>query len=91
VENFPTKKIIFIKREICDLADKYECLVFIDECHATGFFGATGRGTEEYLNLAKNRVDIVNSTLGKALGGAAGTVTSPCQKYLTYRLINLDS
>jgi glycine C-acetyltransferase len=47
-------------------------LVFIDECHATGFFGATGRGTEEYLNLAKNRVDIINSTLGKALGGAAG-------------------
>lgn len=47
-------------------------MVFIDECHATGFFGKTGRGTEEYLNLTKNRVHIINSTLGKALGGAAG-------------------
>ena len=59
-------------KEICDLADKYQALVFIDECHATGFFGKTGRGTEEYLNLENNRVHIVNSTLGKALGGAAG-------------------
>ena len=47
-------------------------MVFIDECHATGFFGQTGRGTEEYLKVAKNRIDIINSTLGKALGGAAG-------------------
>ena len=51
-------------------------MVFIDECHATGFFGKTGRGTEEYLNLAKNRVNIINSTLGKALGGAAGGYTT---------------
>ncbi len=63
-------------KDICDLADKYGALVFIDECHATGFFGKTGRGTEEYLNLAKNRVHIINSTLGKALGGAAGGYTT---------------
>ena len=47
-------------------------MVFIDECHATGFFGPTGRGTEEFLKVGKNRVHIINSTLGKALGGAAG-------------------
>ncbi|KAJ7392226.1 hypothetical protein OS493_013602 [Desmophyllum pertusum] len=52
--------------EICDLAEKYGALTFVDECHATGFLGETGRGTEEYLNC-KGRVDIINSTLGKAL------------------------
>jgi len=61
--------------EICDLADKYNALVFIDECHATGFLGETGRGTEEYFGM-KGRVDIINSTLGKALGGAAGGYTT---------------
>lgn len=66
----------YLNRDICDLADKYGALVFIDECHATGFLGKTGRGTEEFLNLAKNRVHIVNSTLGKALGGAAGGYTT---------------
>jgi glycine C-acetyltransferase len=50
-------------------------MVFVDECHATGFFGKTGRGTEEYLNIGKNRVHIINSTLGKALGGALGGYT----------------
>ena len=60
---------------ICDLADRYDAIVFVDECHATGFFGATGRGTEEYLGL-NGRVDIINSTLGKALGGAAGGYTT---------------
>lgn len=49
-------------------------MVFVDECHATGFFGATGRGTEEYLGVDRSRVHIINSTLGKALGGAAGTL-----------------
>ena len=49
--------------------------MFIDECHATGFLGNTGRGTEEYFEM-KGRVDIINSTLGKALGGAAGGYTS---------------
>ncbi|XP_029633549.1 2-amino-3-ketobutyrate coenzyme A ligase, mitochondrial [Octopus sinensis] len=61
--------------EICDLADKYNAIVFIDECHATGFFGKTGRGTEEYYGI-EGRVDIINSTLGKALGGAAGGYTT---------------
>ncbi len=58
-------------REICDLADKYNALVFVDDCHATGFIGKTGRGTPEHWGV-EDRVDIVNGTLGKALGGAAG-------------------
>ncbi|EFX83180.1 hypothetical protein DAPPUDRAFT_302058 [Daphnia pulex] len=62
-------------KEIGQLADRYNSMIFIDECHATGFFGATGRGTEEYFGLS-NRVDIINSTLGKALGGAAGGYTT---------------
>lgn len=61
--------------EIFALADKYKALVFMDECHATGFFGATGRGTEEFYNMS-GRTDIINSTLGKALGGAAGGYTT---------------
>jgi len=60
---------------ICDLADKYNALVFIDECHATGFFGRTGRGTPEYCGV-QGRIDIINSTLGKALGGATGGYTT---------------
>ncbi|XP_064107833.1 2-amino-3-ketobutyrate coenzyme A ligase, mitochondrial-like isoform X3 [Macrobrachium nipponense] len=70
-------------REICDLADKYDAMVFIDECHATGFFGATGRGTEEHFGLATGRVDIINSTLGKALGGAAGGYTTGPQELIS--------
>lgn len=62
-------------REMCDLADKHGALVFIDECHATGFFGATGRGTDEHTGT-RGRVDIINSTLGKALGGATGGYTA---------------
>ncbi|XP_031572298.1 2-amino-3-ketobutyrate coenzyme A ligase, mitochondrial-like [Actinia tenebrosa] len=61
--------------EVCDLADKYGALVMIDECHATGFLGETGRGTDEYRNV-RGRIDIINSTLGKALGGAAGGYTT---------------
>ena len=57
------------------LNSRYNALVFIDECHATGFLGETGRGTEEYFGM-KGRVDIINSTLGKALGGAAGGYTT---------------
>lgn len=60
---------------IVELARKYNALVFVDECHATGFFGATGRGTEEYDNVM-GEVDIINSTLGKALGGASGGYTT---------------
>jgi len=62
-------------KHICDLAQQYNALTFIDECHATGFFGPTGRGTEEFLEQC-GRVDIINSTLGKALGGAAGGYTT---------------
>jgi glycine C-acetyltransferase len=61
--------------KICDLADKYNALVMIDECHASGFMGNTGRGTHEYRNVM-GRVDIITGTLGKALGGAMGGFTS---------------
>lgn len=61
--------------QICDLADKYEAMVMIDDCHATGFVGKTGRGTSEHCNVM-GRVDIVTSTLGKALGGASGGFTT---------------
>jgi glycine C-acetyltransferase len=61
--------------KICDLADQYEALVMIDECHSMGFLGKTGRGTHEYRNVL-GRVDIITGTLGKALGGAMGGFTS---------------
>ena len=61
--------------KICDLADKYNALVMIDECHASGFMGKTGRGTHEYRDVM-GRVDIITGTLGKALGGAMGGFTS---------------
>jgi len=60
---------------MCELAEKYNALVFLDECHATGFLGKTGRGTEEYYGMS-GKVDIINSTLGKALGGASGGYTT---------------
>ena len=62
-------------KEICDLADKYGALVHVDECHATGFFGPTGRGAYEHCGVM-GRVDIITSTLGKALGGASGGYTT---------------
>jgi len=61
--------------KICDLADKYDALVMVDECHATGFIGKTGRGTVELKNVL-GRVDIITGTLGKALGGAMGGFTT---------------
>ena len=61
--------------EICDLADKYDALVMVDECHASGFIGKTGRGTME-LKGVLGRVDIITGTLGKALGGAMGGFTT---------------
>ncbi len=61
--------------KICDLADKYKALVMVDESHATGFIGKTGRGTVELKNVM-NRVDIITGTLGKALGGAMGGFTT---------------
>ena len=67
--------IKYLSIKIYFLNSRYNALVFIDECHATGFLGETGRGTEEYFGM-KGRVDIINSTLGKALGGAAGGYTT---------------
>jgi glycine C-acetyltransferase len=61
--------------EICDLAEKYQALVMVDDSHAVGFMGAHGRGTHEHLNVM-GRVDILTGTLGKALGGASGGYTS---------------
>jgi glycine C-acetyltransferase len=61
--------------DICDLAEKYGALVHIDECHSTGFVGATGRGTPEMFDVT-GRVDIITGTFGKALGGSAGGFTS---------------
>ncbi|PTM04387.1 MAG: glycine C-acetyltransferase [Bacteroidetes bacterium] len=60
---------------VCDLADKYDAMVMIDECHAAGFIGKTGRGTLEEKNVM-NRIDIITGTLGKALGGAMGGYTT---------------
>jgi len=60
---------------ICELADKYNAAVMIDECHSSGFLGKTGRGTHEYRNVM-GRIDIITGTLGKALGGASGGFTS---------------
>src|SRR5882757_8457343 len=61
--------------KICDLADKYDAIVMIDECHSSGFLGKTGRGTHEYRNVM-GRIDIITGTLGKALVGASGGFTS---------------
>ena len=61
--------------KICDLAEKYDALVLVDDSHSTGFVGKTGRGTHEHCNVM-GRVDIITSTLGKALGGAMGGFTS---------------
>jgi glycine C-acetyltransferase len=61
--------------KICDLAEKYDAMVMVDDCHATGFVGKTGRGTHEYRN-AMGRVDIITGTYGKALGGASGGFTA---------------
>ncbi|WP_128543406.1 glycine C-acetyltransferase [Larkinella soli] len=60
---------------ICDLADRYEAMVMVDECHASGFMGKTGRGTPEYRNVL-GRIDIITGTYGKALGGASGGFTA---------------
>ena len=61
--------------KICDLADTYDAIVMIDECHSSGFLGKTGRGTHEYRGVM-GRIDIITGTLGKALGGASGGFTS---------------
>ncbi len=65
-------------KSICDLADRYDALVMVDDCHAAGFLGKTGRGTHEHCGVM-GRVDIITGTLGKALGGASGGYTSASQ------------
>jgi len=67
--------------KICDLADKYDAIVMIDECHSSGFLGKTGRGTHEYRNVV-GRIDIITGTLGKALGGASGGFTSGIEEII---------
>ena len=72
---FSMDGIVVDLKGVCDLADKYDALVMVDDSHATGFIGKTGRGTHE-ANEVMGRVDIITSTLGKALGGALGGFTS---------------
>lgn len=72
---FSMDGIIANLKGICDLADKYNALVMVDDSHASGFVGAHGRGTSEYCGV-EGRVDIITSTFGKALGGASGGFTS---------------
>ncbi len=72
---FSMDGIIANLKGVCDLADKYEAMVMVDDCHATGFTGSTGRGSGEH-NGVMDRVDIVTGTFGKALGGASGGFTA---------------
>ena len=67
--------------EICDLADRYNAMVMVDDSHATGYIGSTGRGTPEHCGV-QGRVDIITSTLGKALGGASGGYTTGRQEII---------
>lgn len=67
--------------EICALADKYGAMVMVDDCHSTGFFGKTGRGTPEFRGV-HGKIDVITSTLGKALGGASGGFTSGRQEII---------
>ncbi len=69
--------------EICDLAEAYDALVVVDDCHATGFIGETGRGTHEYLDCM-GRVDLITTTFGKALGGASGGCVSGRKEMIEY-------
>ncbi|NOY07607.1 MAG: glycine C-acetyltransferase [Spirochaetes bacterium] len=68
---------------ICDLADKYDALVMVDDSHATGYIGKTGRGTPEYCGV-QGRVDLITTTFGKALGGASGGCTSGRRELIEY-------
>lgn len=72
---FSMDGVIANLQSICDLAEKYNAMVMVDDCHATGFIGENGRGTHEYCDVM-GRVDIITGTLGKALGGASGGFTS---------------
>jgi glycine C-acetyltransferase len=73
--SFSMDGIVADVKGICDLADRYEALVMVDDSHSTGFIGKTGRGTPEFHGVM-DRVDIITSTFGKALGGASGGFTS---------------
>jgi glycine C-acetyltransferase len=79
--SFSMDGIIVDLKGICDLADRYEALVMVDDSHSTGFIGKTGRGTPEYHGVM-DRVDIITSTFGKALGGASGGFTSGRQEII---------
>lgn len=68
---------------ICDLAEEHDALVMVDDCHATGYIGATGRGTQEYCGVT-GRVDLITTTFGKALGGASGGCTSGRAELIEY-------
>ena len=76
--------------EICDLADKYDALVVVDDSHATGFVGANGKGTPEHFGVV-DRVDIVTSTLGKAIGGGAGGFTTGHKDIINFNLNRIIS
>lgn len=78
---FSMDGIIADLKSICDLADKYDALVMVDDSHAVGFMGDTGAGTPEYCGVS-DRVDIITGTLGKALGGASGGYTSARQEII---------
>lgn len=80
---FSMDGIIANLKGICDLADQYNALVMIDDCHATGFLGENGRGSFEHCDVL-NRIDIITSTLGKALGGASGGFTSGKKEVITW-------
>ena len=78
---FSMDGIVANLKEICDLADEYDALVMVDDSHAVGFMGATGRGTAEHCGVS-GRVDIITGTFGKALGGASGGFTSGRQEII---------
>jgi glycine C-acetyltransferase len=79
--SFSMDGIVANLKDICDLADRYDALVMVDDSHSTGFIGPTGRGTPEYHGVM-DRVDIITSTFGKALGGASGGFTSGRQEII---------
>ena len=79
--SFSMDGIVADLKGICDLADRYDALVMVDDSHSTGFIGKTGRGTPEYHGVM-DRVDIITSTFGKALGGASGGFTSGRQEII---------
>lgn len=80
---FSMDGVICDLKSVCDLADKYDALVMVDDSHAVGFVGQNGRGTHEYCDVI-DRVDIITGTLGKALGGASGGYTSGKQEVIDW-------